>query len=481
MSLKINDTSIYKTAREICVQEVGSNRYAVWNRYAPSVVFMNRDGMKLLEFMKTNKMPYKEFKGVKRFLRKLIRKNILHEGQDYEYKNEFLEYGEDLIKNTKSYMDKHSENRWPYNELIIVNNACNLNCSYCIANKTINKKGKSCGATKEQKIERVIKLVDGFMSNPPKEQTGIKRRIHFNGGEFLLEFDVIKSAVDFILKNYPDEEIELTLNTNLTLVTDEIARWLAESKFGHIAVSIDGYRENHDKTRLYHNGSGSYDDVVRGMNLIKKHMKEQLDGFQGTLTADYDYDEEKIQEMKKHGFKKARLGMNLLGISPEKAKEAAKKHINMIMDSQEKDVPVSDDYIKLFHNAILEKDGHKKFFFTCVGFTGLAGKILVYNIDSNTYNFLCSYTDKIQVSAEEVGYDIYHPRIFQVSWEYLKERFETFKKVCADCELAALCRGGCILSGLDYENKENKSACAFKKEAWKHFVIHANEKKMQDN
>ena len=85
-------------------------------------------------------------------------------------------------------------------------------------------------------------------------------------------------------------------------------------------------------------------------------------------------------------------------------------------------------------------------------------------------NILCNNVTGCQVKLEEINNNIYHPLIFEKGFMCLKRRFEMFKQKCQDCEISGICRGGCILTGIDAYNKMNETACTFQKETWKYYI-----------
>jgi len=65
------------------------------------------------------------------------------------------------------------------------------------------------------------------------------------------------------------------VNTNLTLLTEEIAEFFNRNNID-VYISIDGYREAHNRTRKYHNGKGSFDDIIEKVAIYRKHNKEKV-------------------------------------------------------------------------------------------------------------------------------------------------------------------------------------------------------------
>jgi uncharacterized protein len=91
------------------------------------------------------------------------------------------------------------------------------------------------------------------------------------GGEPLLGFPLLRAAVSEAreMAGARGKEISFSLTTNGTLLTREIADFLAENGVS-VCVSIDGPREVHDRNRPYASGRGSYDDVERGVSCLKE-------------------------------------------------------------------------------------------------------------------------------------------------------------------------------------------------------------------
>lgn len=77
----------------------------------------------------------------------------------------------------------------------------------------------------------------------------------FYGGEPLLKFDLIKQCTDYAQQQaeLKGRNLYFNLTTNLSLMTEEIANYLAAIPHFSIAVSIDGPAEC-NAARVYANG-----------------------------------------------------------------------------------------------------------------------------------------------------------------------------------------------------------------------------------
>jgi len=61
-----------------------------------------------------------------------------------------------------------------------------------------------------------------------------------------------------------------TIQTNGTLIDDEWAAFFKENNY-LVGLSLDGPREMHDAFRITKQGTGSFDEVIRGWNILRKH------------------------------------------------------------------------------------------------------------------------------------------------------------------------------------------------------------------
>lgn len=195
---------------------------------------------------------------------------------------------------------------------------CNLQCSYCYY---LDKKNL---IDKNQKVSREIKnsLGNTLASVPGRVRNGfaimdfglleqvVKQYIAdtssvevmfvWHGGEPLLAgIDFYKRAIYLQQKYAGDKIVKNSLQTNGTLITREWAEFFAANDF-LIGISIDGPEDVHNHYRVFGNKivennvskSGSFDKVIRGLNLLKANNVEF-----NTLTVLTNYSEGKAVEI----------------------------------------------------------------------------------------------------------------------------------------------------------------------------------------
>lgn len=151
---------------------------------------------------------------------------------------------------------------------------CNLNCKYCF------KESEYLG--NEQLSFKVAKdaidfLVDKYAPCASKYVVDLS-----GSGEPLLQIKLIKQIVDYCKKkrNEVCKNIEVMFCTNLTLLTPEIVDYLDNEPTIILGTSIDGDQLTNDNNRVYANGKGTYDDILKGLKLFKNKKL----GFAVTIT-----------------------------------------------------------------------------------------------------------------------------------------------------------------------------------------------------
>lgn len=153
----------------------------------------------------------------------------------------------------------------------IVTKECQLACKYCYLVGKNSKERMSFDIAKE--------AIDYILSNNKlfSEHSVI---FDFIGGEPFLEIDLIDKICDYIkLTLYEREHIwfnsyRLNFSTNGLMYSDTRVQRFIQKNYQHlsIGITIDGTRKKHDLNRIYKNGKGSYDDVVKNIPLWLKQF-----------------------------------------------------------------------------------------------------------------------------------------------------------------------------------------------------------------
>lgn len=147
--------------------------------------------------------------------------------------------------------------------ILQVTQQCNLRCSYCAYSGAYHNRTHNSA---RMNFETAKRAIDFFLARA--HESG---RVHvgFYGGEPLLEFDLIKRCVAYVKEAVEGREITFGITTNATLLNDEKIQFLAENDV-QLTISIDGSKQEHDACRVFPDGSGSFDIVMRSIRRVKE-------------------------------------------------------------------------------------------------------------------------------------------------------------------------------------------------------------------
>lgn len=98
------------------------------------------------------------------------------------------------------------------------------------------------------------------------EEKGGMKRIIFHGGEPLIAKDAFFPLIDKYC-----QDVEFGIQTNATLLTPEDAAFIRERNV-HVSISLDGHTAQlNNRSRRYIKGGGTFDDVVRSIELFRDY------------------------------------------------------------------------------------------------------------------------------------------------------------------------------------------------------------------
>jgi len=152
--------------------------------------------------------------------------------------------------------------------LIKVASRCNINCTYCY----VYNMGDSGWA---QMPKHISPETTQAVAKTLNELTRIQTRpfaVVLHGGEPLLLGPKKLDRVLIELRSSVPSTCSFGLQTNGILITDEILEICFKNKTT-ISVSIDGPKHVHDRGRIGHDASGTYDRVLEGINRLRNHPK----------------------------------------------------------------------------------------------------------------------------------------------------------------------------------------------------------------
>lgn len=145
---------------------------------------------------------------------------------------------------------------------------CNLACKYCY----YLEKNKLYPTAQRHLMSD--EMLEQFTREYIEAQTMNQVLFTWHGGEPLLRsIDFYRKALSLQQKYAGGRRIDNVIQTNGTLLTDEWCEFFAPNHW-LVGISIDGPQPDHDHYRLTAAGKPSWQKVMQGIKLLKKHGVE---------------------------------------------------------------------------------------------------------------------------------------------------------------------------------------------------------------
>jgi uncharacterized protein len=142
---------------------------------------------------------------------------------------------------------------------------CNLDCKYCFfLSKEVLYPG--------DRFRMSDPMLETYIRQLLEAQPADEVNVAWQGGEpTLMGLDFFKRSIEYVEKyRKPGQRILHTMQTNGTLLNEEWCAFFKEHNF-LIGLSVDGPKEMHDAYRVNKGGAGSFDQVMRGLDVLRRH------------------------------------------------------------------------------------------------------------------------------------------------------------------------------------------------------------------
>lgn len=148
----------------------------------------------------------------------------------------------------------------PSLHILVVTLTCNHACVYCRVSPVSEKEKKTF-----MNLETAKKSIDMVFRSPNQNIT-----IEFQGGEALLNWDVVKETILYAKKrnNKFKKDLKIAIVTNLSLMDEEKFNFLVKENVA-VCTSLDGPEDLHNKNRRF-GKTGAYSKVTYWLNRFKE-------------------------------------------------------------------------------------------------------------------------------------------------------------------------------------------------------------------
>jgi len=145
---------------------------------------------------------------------------------------------------------------------------CNLDCKYCffLSKQTLYP---------DSDFRMADDVVEEYIRQLLESQQGPSVALAWQGGEpTLMGLDFFRRTMELVAKcRKPGQQVEHSIQTNGTRLDDAWCEFFKEHKF-LVGLSVDGPRELHDTYRVDKGGKGTFDQVMQGWEMMRKHGVE---------------------------------------------------------------------------------------------------------------------------------------------------------------------------------------------------------------
>lgn len=271
--------------------------------------------------------------------------------------------------------------------IFILTLRCNCACTYCQASRKNEDESKLF----DMDIQTARRSVEVMMQAPSPKIT-----VEFQGGEPLLNFEVMKEVIRYSkeLNQTIKKDLSYVVCTNLSILTNEILDFLTQEQV-HISTSVDGPAHLHDLNRCRSLKTARHEIVVKNIHRAREALgRENISALMTTTKQSLPYAKEIIDEyvrldlgsifiraLNPYGF--AVKTEKAIGYSTDEFIKFYKEAFNRILEVNKQGVVFPEAYATLLLRKILTP--------WPVGFvdlqspTGNGFAVTVYNYDGDVY------------------------------------------------------------------------------------------------
>lgn len=324
---------------------------------------------------------------------------------------------------------------------LILTEACNLACKYCFVETGF----KQSHEFKQMSIKTAKAGVDLFARSLSSGHAPDEPQVILYGGEAFLNTQVLREVVQYISEQRVHGSLpintSITINSNGTLINDELAQFLARIERLTVAISIDGPRDIHDTARPNKGPGGSFEAALTGYRCLQRFGVPA-----GVCCTISRYNVEVLPQVARWLVEE--LGVNSLGFNllieggnadsaMDKTSEYAQKAASQLIYCFEyfREKGVYEDRMMRKVNAFVNGE---IYLYDCGG----CGRQIVMTPDGwvgTCQGNLSSKEDFVPLSSD------FNPATHP-TWERWRYRSPVMIKECRSCVALGLCGGGCPYS-----------------------------------
>lgn len=391
-------------------------------------------------------------------------------GLFYIVESGYLTFNKDIAENSIDSVDEKTAYREVIPQLELpLTHRCNLNCVYCSFRKRIKER-----TDLDMPWENIEKSVLAFKKYLENNNINYGRIDFGVTGEPFLREDIFEKVHAYIEGVFKDSNVKkiwagpYISNATYPVIGEKLNDFCRLQD-----VSCDGPKEIHDKMRVYQNGEGSFDDLIKSIDKIKS--KTPKFGVSAVLTAK-NPDFVNIFNYLHNTLKFKSVYMKPVNLKHDVDFSLNENNIEIYKDSYTKliDHILTQEPNKILDSllSLCKEDFFMRFFYR------------IKNRSKQYYRCGCGksgmYVDtdgKLYPCAHFIGMPEYS--IGDLSTGLNTEKIETYsdldinnREPCKSCWARYLCGGGCLYQSV-LANESIKTPDKAKCQLIKHLIVEA--------
>ncbi len=321
---------------------------------------------------------------------------------------------------------------------LAISDSCNFACAHCIHFQRPSNSDEALPIYQKpvrqlnMSRETAKRCVDRYIALM-KKQRRTHCKIHFGNAEPLINWPVIAEILHYC-SGMSDLTFEFTINTNLALMTREIAEAFKKYRV-RIATSLDGTSQANDAIRITKGGRGTFDRILEKFDLLGE-IGYPLDGISITVTKEnFDLiDTDIIDLAAQRGMISIAFDYDLISLTDVPVATRVDKLMHFKRYANKRGIDFFGTWDSVFRNLTNESllSGNHAF---CAA---VGGRSLEFNVDGGIK--VCSHT------TNQVGHIDNFYQMFQETgglFKMVKERFPGADDYCLGCAIEGPCGGQC--------------------------------------
>lgn len=296
--------------------------------------------------------------------------------------------------------------------LFVVSLRCDHSCPYCQVSR-VSEDRAAFDMTPET-ADRAIALM--FRSPSPV------LKVEFQGGESLLNFDLVRYVVQQCERLNDGRRIEFVIATNLSPLTDEMLAFCREHRI-FLSTSLDGPEELHNANRP-RPGRDSHQRAVRGIQRAREVLgQDGVAALMTTTAKSLTMPSQIVDEYLRQGFRSIFLrpispygfavrSATKIGYETDAFLDFYRVGLSYILDLNKQGIPMREEYAAIILRKMLTP--YSTGYVDLQSPSGLGLSVMVYNYDGDVYA-----SDEGRMLAETKDYTFRLGNVHQNTWEEL--------------------------------------------------------------